>query len=174
MRVLIGAATLLASSMALGDVALRIGDDSLALHLDGGMGAEASTQLGLVHNDDTDSTLVTGGLFVNGKRDGISGRVGGKAFYADWDDSGYGVALGGELAVPFNSDFSMVAGLYYSPDMLSFSDADGYEEWFVKFNFHIFENALLSAGYSSVEIDVDGRRDVELEDGLFLGMSLRF
>jgi hypothetical protein len=128
-----------------------------------------------VHNDDNDSDLLSAGLFVNGSRQGFDGRLGGKAYYVDLSrDSGYGMALGGEISVPISQELKVNAGIYYGPSSLSFSDVDGYQEWFVRLNYRLFENARLGIGVISLEIDPERGQKVEVDDGLFIEMNLSF
>ena len=154
---------------------IRVGQDAVSLYLEPQATATNSAQLGLIYNDDDDITVLNGGLFANGDRQEIKGRLGGKFFYANLDgDSGYGVALGGEATVVLNSDISITGGLFLSPSSLSFSEVDGYEEWYVKARFQLFENGAVAAGVGSFQLEPERGRDFELDDGLFLEMILKY
>ncbi len=176
MKYLTGLVAALASSSVLASgTTIRVGEDAVSLYLEPKPSPTNSAQFALVHNNDDDITLGSVGLFANGQRQQLSGRLGGKAYYADLDsDSGYGLALGGDFSFALNPDLSLDAGLYYGPDSLSFSDVEGYEEWYVKLNLKVFDNATLGAGYGSFDIEPEaGNRDVEIDDGVFFEMKLR-
>lgn len=170
----IGSAAISSQTLA-SDVTLRIGEDAVSLFLAPQASQTHSAELGLVHNADDDITVVSGGLFANGQREQFSGRLGGKLYYTDLDsDSGYGIALGGDLTFTLTQDLSLIGGIYYGPSSISFSDVDGYEEWFVKARFQLFDNGALSAGYGSFELEPEEGNDFEVDDGLFLEMTLSF
>lgn len=164
------------SSAALASEAtLRIGEDAVSVFLAPQATETHSVGLGLAHNADDDISVLSGGLFANGQREQFTGRLGGKLYYADLDgDSGYGIALGGDLKFTLSQDLSIIGGLYYGPSSISFSDVDGYEEWFVKAHFQLFENGALGAGYGSFELEPEEGRDIEVDDGLFVEMTLSF
>lgn len=165
----------LSSTVFASDATLRIGEDAVSVFLAPQATQTHSAELGLVHNADDDITVLSGGLFANGQREQFSGRLGGKAYYTDLDgDSGYGIALGGDLTFTLSSDLSVIGGIYYGPSSISFSDVDGYEEWFVKARFQLFENGALGAGYGSFDLEPEEGRDIEVDDGLFLEMTLTF
>ena len=175
MKVLLAISLLLSSVAVANEFTVRISEESVSLILDPQASATNSVQLAFVHNDDESSSLLSGGFFANGSRDGFDGRLGGKAYYADLDnDSGYGFALGGEASVPLNPTLKVNAGLYYGPSSLAFSDIDSYQEWFVRVNYQVFDNARVGAGVGSLELEPDRGRDVEVDDGVFIEMNLRF
>ena len=163
------------SSAVMADATIRIGEDAVSLYLEPQASATNSAQLALVHNADDDITVISGGLFANGERQQFKGRLGGKLYYADLDsDSGYGLALGGDIILAVNQDLSVIGGLYYGPSSISFSDADGYEEWFVKAKYQLFPNAALAAGYTSFEMEPEQGDDFDVDEGVFVEMTLSF
>jgi hypothetical protein len=177
MKLLITVVFVFFSSLAAAadEFSLRLSEDSLSLILDPEASNSNSFQVAFIHNDDNKSDLLSAGLFANGSRDGFSGRLGGKAYYADLDnDSGYGVALGGEIYLPINPDLQLNTGIYYGPGSLSFSDIDGYQEFFVRMNYQVFDNTRLGVGYISLELEPEKRRDVDVDDGFFVEMNFSF
>lgn len=176
MKKLISVLPLMASSLVLANEAtIRVSDDAVSLFLDPAASATNSVQLGFLYNDDADSVVLSGGLFANGERDAFSGRLGGKLYYADLDaDSGYGVALGGDFNFAITQNLSAHAGLFYGPDSLTFSDLDGYEEWYMRVNYRIFDTASVGLGYGSLEIENDDSIEFEVDEGVFVEMRLIF
>lgn len=176
MKKMMGVLPLLASSVVLaGDATVRLSDDAVSLLIDPAASATNSVQFGLLFNDDDDAYMLSGGLFANGQREALTGRLGAKAYYADLDeDSGYGIALGGDLNFQLSQELTLNAGLFYGPDALTFSDLDGYEEWFVRIHYRLFDTASLGAGYGSLEIESDDGVDIEVDEGLFFEMRLKF
>ena len=163
------------SSTVMAEATIRVGEDAVSLFLAPQPTGTNSAQLGLIYNDDLDTTMISGGLFANGAREQFKGRLGGKLYYVDLDgNSGYGLALGGDLTLALNQDMSLIGGAYYGPSSISFSDVDGYEEWYVKAQFQLFPNGALAVGYSSFELEPKRGKDVELDDGVFVEMSLSF
>jgi hypothetical protein len=166
---------LLSSAAIADDLTVRIGEDALSLMFDPVATEKNSVSFAFIHNDDEDTDLLSLGFFANGSKEHFDGRLGGKIYYADLNKgSGYGAALGGEMWLPLLPDLKLNAGLYYGPSSLSFSDVDKYQEWFLRLNYQVFENAKLGAGVGSLELEPDSGSDVEVEDGVFFEMSLSF
>lgn len=134
-----------------------------------------SMEIAWVHNSNRDRDLLSGGFFINGSRSDISGRLGGKIYWSDVDYAdGYGLALGGDGSIKISSQLSLDAKLYWGPSSLSWSDLDGYSEWAVEANFELLKNAILTAGYGSLEIDTNKRDNVSIDEGVYVGMKLSF
>lgn len=175
MKKLLVASLLLSSIANASEFTVRVSDDAVSFFLAPESTEDRSALLGLIHNDDENSDVLLAGLFVNGTRDKVSGRLGGKVYYANLNKvDGYGMALGGEATLPVALDLTVNAGIYYGPSSLSFSDVDGYEEWFVKASYQVFENAKLSAGVGSLEFEPERGKDIEMDDGIFIEMNLNF
>ncbi|CAA0082506.1 Uncharacterised protein [Zhongshania aliphaticivorans] len=172
------AASLLAvvsSSAFAGGVAFRFGDESFGVSVAGDMSAESSAQLDWLHHED-DADMVALGLYANGQRGALSGRVGAKAIALEGDDAdidGGAVAFGGDLSLPLNEIVRLRGGLYYAPDATGFSDIDGYKEWSVSAEFTIFQNSAIQLGYGDMEFDAENGGEFEFEDGVFLRLQLR-
>lgn len=176
MKKVIGLLMTAACSLALADTtAMRISSDAVSFKFEPVPSATNSMQLGFLYNDDYDTFLLSAGLFANGQRDRFSGRLGAKAYYADLDDdAGPGMALGGDFSFAIRPDLSVNAGLFYGPDSLSFAEIEGYEEWFVRLHYQVFETAQLGVGYGSLEMEPEDKKDFELDEGLFFEMILQF
>ena len=99
------AAVLLATtahSALAGGVAFRFGDESFGASIAGDIGPETSAQFDWLHHED-DADLLSAGLYANGRRGALTGRVGAKAVTLTADDSGFDggvMAFGGDLSLP--------------------------------------------------------------------------
>ncbi|MDF1692175.1 MAG: YfaZ family outer membrane protein [Zhongshania sp.] len=172
------AALLLASassSVLAGGVAFRFGSDTFGVSVAGDMSPESSAQLDWLHHDD-DADMVALGLYANGQRGAVSGRVGAKAIGLEGDDAdvnGGAVAFGGDVSLPLNEIVRLRAGLYYAPDATGFGDIEGYDEWSLSAEFSLFQNSAIQVGYGSMEFDVEARNKFEFEEGGFVRLQLR-
>ncbi|BFM08503.1 YfaZ family outer membrane protein [Halioxenophilus aromaticivorans] len=157
------------------DVSLRVGEEAVWVAIDQQLNETHASQLGLVFNSDDDINIVSGGLFATGQREQFSGRLGAKVYYADLDgDNGYGISLGGDLVFAVLPQLDIISGLYFGPSSISFSDVDRYEEWFIKARYQMFESGALTGGYGTLALKPDDGKDVKVDDGFFVEMSLRF
>lgn len=174
--VVLSLSTTATSSLALAsDATLRIGEEALSLYLSPQASQTHSTELGLVYNSKADVTVLNGGLFANGQREQFSGRLGGKLYYANLDgDSGFGVALGGDLNFALSQDLSLNGGIYFGPPSISFSDVDRYSEWFLKARYQVLDNGAISGGYGSFKLEPKKGRDFTVDKSLFIEMTLSF
>lgn len=103
--------------------------------------------------------------------------IGGRAYYgeaSDYDVSA--VAIGGDmLLLPENwGGFGLGGFFYYAPKVVSFQDAEKFTEWGLFASFQITPQASIMAGVQNIEAEIEGGGDVELEDGGFVGVDIRF
>ena len=164
-----------ANSALAGGVAFRFGDETFGASVAGDLSADSSAQLDWMHHED-DADLVSLGLYANGQRGALSGRVGAKAIALSADDSGFDgavAAFGGDLSMPLSDVVRLRGGLYYGPEATSASDIDGYQEWSISAEFAIFQNSALELGYADIEFDAKDGGEFDFEDGLFVRLQLR-
>jgi len=104
--------------------------------------------------------------------------VGFQGNYFKKDDfKGSAVGLGGSLRIniPEALGLSVETALHYAPEVLSFGDADEFRRFRVQANYHIIQNADISAGYHYLNAgNEDTNSNHTFESGLFIGMKLRF
>tara|TARA_R110001599_G_scaffold103352_3_gene262879 strand:- start:3250 stop:3789 length:540 start_codon:yes stop_codon:yes gene_type:complete len=163
------------SSVFAGGVAFRFGTDTFGVSLAGDMSPESSAQFDWLHHED-DADMVALGLYANGQRGALSGRVGAKAIGLEGDDfdlDGGAVAFGGDLSLPLNEIVRLRAGLYYAPSATGFGDVDGYDEWSLSAEFSLFQNSAIQVGYGSMDFDAENGKKIEFEDGAFVRLQLR-
>ena len=141
---LIAALTLAATANTAlaGGVAFRFGDETFGASVAGNLNADSSAQLDWMHHED-DADLVSLGLFANGQRGALTGRVGAKVVTLNADDSGFDgavAAFGGDLSLPLSDVLRLRGGLYYGPEAASASDVEGYREWSISTELAIFQS----------------------------------
>jgi len=98
-------------------------------------------------------------------------------FFKKEDFKGSAVGLGGTLRIniPEALGLSVETALHYAPEVLSFGDADEFRRFRVQANYHIIQNADISAGYHYLNAgNKDAKSNHTFESGLFLGMKLKF
>src|SRR5680860_1534966 len=96
-----------------------------------------------------------------------------------WDDDrvdGGALALGGYATVniPDVPGLSVTGGLHYAPSILAFGDSDDMTSLEARVSYRVIRNAELFAGYRYLDTDLDGRGDLNLDEGLMAGMKLYF
>ncbi len=164
-----------ANSALAGGVAFRFGDDSFGVSVAGDLSSESSAQFYWLHHED-DADLVSLGLYANGRRGALTGRVGAKAVTLTADDSGFdggAVAFGGDLSLPINDVLRLRSGLYYGPEATTYSDVDGYREWSISAEISIFQNSAIQLGFGDIEFNAVNGGEFDFEDGPFLRLQLR-
>ncbi|MBD2858343.1 hypothetical protein IB286_04915 [Spongiibacter sp. KMU-158] len=172
---LLGVMTAASASHA-GGVAFRFGDDSLGFSVAGNLSAETSGQFDWLHRDDDNADMVATGLFANGKRGSLTGRMGVKAVGLIGDNtdySGAALAFGGDLALPLNDMLRLRGGVFYAPGTTSFSDVDGFREASASLEFNLFQNSAIELGVAQIRFEDQRGRKFEFDDGLFLRLQLR-
>ncbi|MEJ2603744.1 MAG: YfaZ family outer membrane protein [Gammaproteobacteria bacterium] len=109
----------------------------------------------------------------------LRGGVGGKVFYLDSDrrdDSGFAVGLGGFLAytLPRFNRLTVSGHVYFAPDVLAFSGAEGYQEFEARLSYNVLRQADIYLGARYSEADFGNRGDALIDNGLHVGIQLRF
>ncbi|MDY6978582.1 MAG: hypothetical protein SV201_01770 [Pseudomonadota bacterium] len=107
--------------------------------------------------------------------------VGGRAYYGEassYDISGIGIG-GDMLMLPESwGGFGLGAFFYYAPGVVSFQDAEKLREWGLFASFQITPQASIVAGIQNIEADIETApgvtSSVEIEDGSFFGIDIRF
>jgi hypothetical protein len=90
---------------------------------------------------------------------------------------GSALGLGGSVRIniPEAVGLSIETALHYSPEVLSFGDSDEFRRFRVQANYHIIQNADISAGYHYINVgSEDTKSNHTIESGVFLGMKLKF
>lgn len=119
--------------------------------------------------------LLTGDAGATGAK--VTAGLGARGQYVDGDGySGGGLVLGGQLrAKLFQADrVRFNAYGYYGPDASVFGDIEEYTEVAVSIGFEVLRDAEIYVGYRMIEVEAEDGPDVDLEDGVHVGMRLEF
>jgi hypothetical protein len=95
------------------------------------------------------------------------------------DADGAALAIGGKLrwTLPEYNRAAVAGSIYYAPSATSMSDIDGYQEYSVRGEFQLLEDANVYLGFRHIELsfdkDSDGA-DRDFEDGVYAGFNIDF
>ena len=96
-----------------------------------------------------------------------------------WDTDrldGGAVGLGGfaTVNIPDAPGLSFTGGLHYAPSILAFGDSEDMTSLELRANYRVIRNAEIFAGYRYLNTDLENRRDINLDEGVIVGMKLFF
>lgn len=101
--------------------------------------------------------------------------IGGKLFYAsDNDLDGTGLALGFSGSASLAHKLYLKGHAFYAPSVTSFNDVDNYQELEIRLTYQVIPEAEVSLGYRNAEFDIDNGGDLEIQDNIFLALTLNF
>lgn len=135
--------------------------------------------------DQNDDFMVTAGLLV--RNDTLDSplviSIGTKLYYGDAGnapgqtqaDIG-ALTIGGELLYfpKHMNGIGFGAFVYVAPKIVSFMDADGFIEYGARAEYEITKQASFYVGYANAEANLKNGGDVEIEQGFFIGIGMRF
>jgi len=140
---------------------------------------------GLLHHDD-DGEIFEGQLHLVDRpepgREALLLGIGGKVpVISDdrRDADGTALAVGGKLhyTLPMYNRAAVAADLYFAPSVTSTNDIDGYQEYAVRGEFKVLEDASVYLGYRNIELSYDGGSlgdDRDFENGVYGGLRIDF
>ena len=96
-----------------------------------------------------------------------------------WDDDnldGAALGLGGfaTVNIPDVPGLSFTGGLHFAPSILSFGDSDDMTSLELRASYRVIRNAEVFAGYRYLNTDLDGKGDIDLDEGIMAGIKLFF
>ena len=137
----------------------------------------------LMHHED-DGNILAGDLHLVDRpepgRNSLVLGIGGKIPYINDDHrsaDGAALAIGGKLrwTLPDYNRAGVAGGLYYAPSATSVHDIDGYQEYSVRGEFRLLEDADIYLGYRRIELSYDASAgDRNFEDGVYAGFNIDF
>jgi hypothetical protein len=137
---------------------------------------------GLLNNSDK-GYIVNASLYLTGfASDGnnpLEAGLGGRSGYVDGDDSdqtGIPLALGGYLkyTLPNLNRISIRGDAYYAPDILTAMDLEKYEDYTLKVSYNLLREADIYVGVRYVKAEFDNNSSQLIDNGMHLGIDLRF
>jgi len=92
---------------------------------------------------------------------------------------GAALAVGGKLrwTLPDYNRAAVAGSVYYAPSVISLFDIDSYQEYSLRGEFQILEDANVYLGYRHIELSYDGDKfgaDRKFDDGIYAGFNLSF
>ena len=167
---------------------VNLGDNSVrflyATEMFGGTYGPIDFEVGLYFNEDDDVMGHMGFMVRNDTLDNpLVISLGTRLYYADAGNAPSqtqadvgAIAIGGELLIIPDNLSGLGFGFYYytAPSVVSFMDADRFTEYGVSLKYEITQQSSISIGYQKVEADLDNGSTVEIEDGAYFSIGLRF
>jgi hypothetical protein len=137
---------------------------------------------GLVNNSDKGfvaygSLLLTG--FASDGLNPLEGGLGARTGWIDGDDSGQNgvpVAVGGYLKYTFPNlnRVSVRVDAYYAPEVISIKDVEQFEDYTIRIAYNLLREADLYLGARYVKAEFDNDTEQTFDNGMHIGISLRF
>ena len=176
---------LTASTATLADtVDINLRDSSVQLQYIAPMGRDSlgSTDLhaGFLYTDKNDR-FGDFGILVKGSvgnwDSGITAGVGLKGVLATVNDnSAMALALGGQVrfSLPSVARTSVVGQLYFSPNIVTYRDAERFIEAVARLEYEIIPQAAAYLGFRRISFSMINNSDVVLDNGFHAGVKLSF
>lgn len=142
--------------------------------------AGMQVDFGLMHQeDDVDIGSIGLHLVDNAGTAAQAFRVGlgGRLFALDADGgSGGMLAIGawGRYTFPQADRFALMGSIHFAPSVTAFGDVEQFIEYGVRGEYEVLRNGSLYVGYRRLRADFDFADDVDLDEGLHLGMRFTF
>jgi hypothetical protein len=157
---------------------------SYATEVFGGQYGPVDLEMGLFFNQDSDKMAHIGMMVRNDTLDNpLVISIGTRLYYADAGNAPgethakfAAIAIGGELLFIPDNLGGLGLGLYYyvAPSVVSFMDADGFNEYGIRINYEITKQANVSLGYQKIKADLTTGSSLSIDSSVFFGIGLRF
>ena len=177
--------TLLAAasfSAAAASVDVNLSNDTLEAKYTGNAGL-ADWTFGGLYNRDTKNRALNVGLLATGESSiggsRIEGGLGGKVYSVtavSADDSQLlALALGGQVRwFPANGSFAVGGYAFYAPHVVTLLDGERFWDIGVRAELEVIKNSFVYVGYRQVHAEFDNQVRVNIDQGAFLGMQIKF
>ena len=177
------------SAQAQGDLDFSIGDDTAKVQVSSDVPYnDLSWTAELLHFDNSEfnANIIGGGIFVAGRSNASTARqtagVGGKFLLVEGDgiETGSGIAIGGFIRHTLSQAnlISLRGEMFIAPGIISFQGMESYLEYSARVEYQLLDQANVYLGYRNVQADFDldigGEAEVEFDEGIIAGLSLRF
>lgn len=144
--------------------------------------SDLKAEYGLLNNSE-EGIIVNASVFQSGyASDGdnpLQAGLGGRTGYIDGEDSGQNgvpLAVGGyvKYTLPYRNRLSIRADIYYAPDILTALDLERYEDYSVRLAYNFLRDGDIYIGARYVKGKFDNDSDPLFDNGLHLGVNIRF
>ena len=145
---------------------------------------ESSLQVdgGWLHHSDNGDLLHVGLHLADLASEGanpVTAKLGGRFTYANGDMSdqdGFNLALGGFLRYPLPTynRIAIAGHVYYGPEVLSLGEAKDYKDYMIRVGYNLMREADVYVGARYVRGAYDDAPNVRYDNGLHVGLNIRF
>lgn len=177
------AAAVLCANAAAGEIDLSFNSDALRFfYIHDFANSDLQADFGILNNSD-EGTVINASLYLAGfASDGqnpLQAGIGGRTGYFDGDDSGQSgipLAIGGWLkyTLPSLNRLSIRVDAYYAPDILTVLDMEKYEDFTIRLGYNVLHNADVYVGARYVKGEFDNDTEALVDNGMHVGLHLRF
>jgi len=102
-----------------------------------------------------DINVASVGLYGGARRGDAGAFIGAKAFWVDTEKpKGQGIAIGGAVAYELIPHVTVEGNVHYAPEVTSYEDVKGYQEWGVRLTVQVMESANLFVGFRDINLEV--------------------
>jgi hypothetical protein len=150
----------------------------------GGQYGPVDLDMGVFFNQDSDKMAHIGMMVRNDTLDNpLVISIGVRAYYGDVGNKAPGphskfgaITIGGELLFIPNNLGGLGFGInyYVAPSVVSYIDADGFNEYGVRINYELTKQANVSLGYQKIKVDLKDGTTLDVDSSVFFGIGLRF
>jgi hypothetical protein len=168
---------------AAGGIDLNVNDNALRVTGELQLRRDIVVDASIYHHDDRGDIFGVGIHAIGAATGGpnpLRAGLGARLFRIDSDigarDSGSALPLGGFMnyRIPGYDRFSVGGSLYYSPDVLSFSDVRRYQEYNAWAAYDVFRAGQVYLGVRGIKVDFEDSAEVTFDTGMHLGLRLKF
>jgi len=141
-------------------------------------------EMGLFFNQDSDKIAHVGMMVRNDTLDNpLVISIGARAYYGDVGNKAPGphskfgaLAIGGELLFIPNNLGGLGFGVNYflAPRVVSYIDADKFNEYGIRINYEVTRQANISLGYQKIKVDLKSGGTLDVDSSVLFGIGLRF
>lgn len=159
------------------DLQLSLSDETTEASYSSANSERSSTKVRWLHHQDN-GDLFTAGLYGEGSQGKYKARLGGYAYYQNLDDnvideSGYGLAMGGEITAYLSPKLSWQTSVHFSPSVVSYGDTEDLLDAFTQLNFNVFESTDIVVGYRHIELNLEGTSlGFSIHEGAYIGLKI--
>jgi len=168
------------------DINLNNDTAQFQYNLNTGRATQGRSELrfGVLYNDANSLMGEAGFMVMNDgdKETGVSVGVGVNLLAASVSRSGASkvnasaVALGGQVrfSPPAAKHFGIVGEFQFAPKIITFADADSYDQVGVRLEYEVMPQTMAYVGYRKIKFGIKGGPNAVLDDGAHVGVKLAF
>ena len=136
---------------------------------------------GLLHHKDNGDAYYASAFVADNvnKQNGILAGIGARYYFINADEidqDGTALGIGGFINwdIPTVTNLSVRGEVYYAPDVLTFGEIKTYADATVRAQYRLIEQAWVHAGYRRAKVSPEEGRDMNIDEGGFVGVMVWF